>query len=164
MGTVSAALALAVFFAVLLHAGWHLGAPVGVGTPLHEAYREATTATFAAIVACQVGTAMAARTERTSLRRIGITSNPMLLWALGGALAFAAALCYLPPIQFVFGTAALPGWVLLLLVPCPVIVWGTDEITRWIRRHRLGLSDSAGARNAADGTRGVAAPREGRAQ
>ena len=162
MGTVSAALALAVFFAVLLHAGWHPGAPVGVGTPLHAAYLEATTATFAAIVACQVGTAMAARTERTSLRRIGITSNPMLLWGLGGAIAFAAALCYLPPIQVVFGTAALPGWVLLLLIPCPVIVWGTDEITRGIRRLRL--SGTAGARTSARGASSVnvtAAPHEG---
>jgi magnesium-transporting ATPase (P-type) len=136
MGTISAALALAVFFAVLLHAGWQPGADVAVGAPLHGAYVQATTATFAAIVACQVGTAMAARTERTSLARIGIGSNRPLLWAVLAELAFAAFLIYLPPLQLIFGTAALPAWVLPLLLPCPVIVWGADEITRWERRRR----------------------------
>jgi len=47
------------FFVTLLQAGWQPGDPTGPGSPLHGAYLEATTATFAAIVACQVGTAMA---------------------------------------------------------------------------------------------------------
>ena len=38
------------------------------GSPLHDAYLQATTMTFLGIVACQVGTAFAARTERASLR------------------------------------------------------------------------------------------------
>jgi len=41
---------------------------------------------------------------------------------------------YLPPLQVVFGTAALPPWVLGALVPMPVLVWGIDEAFRALRR------------------------------
>ena len=46
------------------------------GAPLHDAYLQATTMTFAGIVACQVGTAFAARTERASLRSVGVFIEP----------------------------------------------------------------------------------------
>lgn len=36
--------------------------------------------------------------------------------------------------RHVFGTAALPGWVLLLLLPFPVLVWGADEVFRALGR------------------------------
>ncbi len=136
MGSISAVLALAVYFVVLRSGGWYPGAAVGEGTALHGVYLQATTATFATIVACQVGTAFAARTERTSLRALGFFSNRPLLGAIAVELAFAAALCYLPPLQAVFGTAPLPLWVLALLIPCPIIVWGADELARWIVRGR----------------------------
>jgi magnesium-transporting ATPase (P-type) len=134
MGAVSAVLALGLFLAVLYHAGWHPGAAVGNGSPLHLAYRQATTTTFATIVACQLGTAFAARTERASLHSIGVFSNPLLLGGLAFEVAFTAALCYLPPLQAVFGTAGPPPWVLLALLPCPVLVWGADEALRWWQR------------------------------
>lgn len=35
--------------------------------------------TFLGIVACQVGTALAARTDRASLRSIGLATNQLLL-------------------------------------------------------------------------------------
>jgi magnesium-transporting ATPase (P-type) len=134
MGVVSAGLGLALFLTVLSAAGWTLGAETAPGAPLHHAYLQATTASFAAIVACQVGTAFAARTDRTSLWRIGVAGNRLLLAGIAFEIAFTAAVIYLPPLQHVVGTAALPGWVLLLLLPMPVIVWGCDEIYRWVRR------------------------------
>jgi len=136
MGVLSAALALGAFFAVLMAGGWTPGAPVGPGDPLHGVYLQATTATFLTIVACQVGTAFAARTERTSLRRLGVLSNRPLLAAIGVELLFAAALCFVPVLQTVFGTAAPPWWLVLVLLPCPVIVWGADEAARWWGRRR----------------------------
>lgn len=60
--------------------------------------------TFLGIVACQVGTTIAARTERVSLRSIGFFSNPLLLWAILSELVFAGALVYVPLLQGVFGT------------------------------------------------------------
>jgi calcium-translocating P-type ATPase len=136
MGVVSAVLGTGLFLLVLLAAGWTPGAPTGAGAPLHEAYLQATTATFLAIVACQIGTAMAARTEHTSLRRVGLTTNPLLLWGIAFEVVFAAALTVLPPLQWVFGTAVPPWWALLVLLPMPVLVWGVDELYRALRNHR----------------------------
>jgi magnesium-transporting ATPase (P-type) len=134
MGLLSAALTMGLFLLVLVRAGWTPGAPTGVGSPLHHAYLQATTASFAAIVACQIGTAFAARTTHASLRRIGLTSNPLLLGGIAFEVAFAAAVIYLPVLQTVFGTAALPAWTLALLAPMPILVWGIDETYRTVRR------------------------------
>jgi calcium-translocating P-type ATPase len=134
MGPVSAALCLLAFFAVLNRAGWSRGADVAAGSPLHGAYLQATTASFAAIVACQVGTAFACRTDRVSLISIGLLGNRLLLAGIGFELAFTAALVYLPPLQEIFGTAALDGWTVALLAPFPVLVWAVDEVFRWAGR------------------------------
>jgi magnesium-transporting ATPase (P-type) len=134
MGTLSAALTMALYLAVLVRAGWHPGAAVGPGTPLHDAYRQATTITFAGIVACQIGTAFAARTERASLRSIGLLSNKLLIAAIGGEIAFAAALIYVPALQPVFGTAPPPAWAVALLPVCSAVVWTADELYRLLRR------------------------------
>jgi magnesium-transporting ATPase (P-type) len=136
LGLVEAALVLAGFFFVLLRAGWSAGDPTGSGTDLHDAYLTATTMTFAGITACQVGTAFATRTARSSLRSIGFFSNGLLLWGIAFELAFAAALIYLPPLQSLFATAPLGAPELALLACFPVIVWGSDELRRWIVRRR----------------------------
>lgn len=140
LGTVSAVLVLLGFFLVLIHAGWHLGAPTGPGTSLHDAYLEATTMTFAGIVACQVGTAWAARTERASLWHVGLLSNPLLLWGIAFEVAFTAVLIYLPPLQAVFSTRPLGLAEIALLATFPVIVWGVDELWRMVIRGRVPMT------------------------
>ena len=136
LGGVSSVLVLGGFFVSLLGAGWHPGDPTGPGTALHHAYLQATTMTFAGIVACQIGTAFAARTEHASLRAIGMWSNPLLLWGIAFELAFTGAVIYAPWLQEVFGTTSLGATQLALLLPFPVIVWGVDELVRAIRRGR----------------------------
>jgi magnesium-transporting ATPase (P-type) len=138
LGTISAALVVAAFLYTLTRAGWHYGDPTGAGTALHHAYRQATTVTFAGIVACQVGTAFAARTDRASLSAIGLLSNPLLLWGIAFELVFTAAVIYLPVLQDVFGTAALTAGQLLVIAPFPFLVWGADELVRAWRRSRTG--------------------------
>ncbi|MDO9356985.1 MAG: cation-transporting P-type ATPase [Solirubrobacteraceae bacterium] len=141
LGLLEAALVAGGFFFVLLRAGWHPGDPVGTGSPLHHAYLMATTMSFAGITACQVGTALAARTSHASLREIGFFSNPLLLWGIGFELAFAAALIYLPPLQGLFHTAALGPTELGILATFPVLVWGSDELRRaWNRRRPVSVS------------------------
>jgi len=135
LGLLEAALVAGGFFFVLLRAGWSPGDATGAGAPLHHAYLMATTMSFAGITACQVGTAFASRTDRASLHEIGVFSNPLLLGGLAFMLAFAAALIYLPPLQDIFGTAALGLPELALLACFPVIVWGSDELRRAWRRH-----------------------------
>ena len=138
LGLIEAALVLSGFFFVLLRAGWSPRDPVGSGSPLHHAYLVATTMTFAGIVACQIGTALAARTDRASLRSVGFFSNPLLLWGLASEIVFIAALIYLPPLHSVFGTAPLSGAELAFLAPFPLIVWGSDELRRLFGRRRSG--------------------------
>jgi hypothetical protein len=58
----------------------------------------------------------------------------LLLWGILGELLFTAGVVYWPPAQEVFGTAALPGWVLLLLFGFPVLVWAADEAVRAVYR------------------------------
>ncbi|HET9186093.1 MAG TPA: cation-transporting P-type ATPase [Solirubrobacterales bacterium] len=137
LGLISAALGMSAFFYVLLRAGWSPNDPTGEGTPLHHAYRQATTMTFLSMVACQVGTAFAARTERASLRSIGVFSNRLLLWGIGFELTLTGLLIYVPVFQDLLGTAALPWDYLLAVLPFPFIVWGADELRRWLARRRL---------------------------
>jgi magnesium-transporting ATPase (P-type) len=121
-GVIEAVLGMAGFFFVLLRAGWRPDDLVGAGTALHAAYLEATTMTFAGVVACQIGTAVAARTDRVSLRSIGFFTNRLLLWGIASEIVFAATLIYAPPLQRVFDTAPLTAIDVLLLLPFPVIV------------------------------------------
>jgi magnesium-transporting ATPase (P-type) len=134
LGGVSALLVMGGYLYTLWRAGWHLGDPTGPGTPLHHAYLQATTITFAGIVACQVGTAFAARTDRASLFTIGVLTNRFLLWGIAFEVVFTAAVIYAPPLQGVFGTAALSAAQLAIIAPFPVVVWGVDELARWLRR------------------------------
>ncbi len=136
LGVMVAGLSLAGFFYVLDRAGWHTGDPVSAGTPLHHAYLQATTMTFLGMITGQIGTAFAVRTRRASLRSIGVLSNRYLLGAIIAELLLAAIFIYMPPMQSLLGTAALPVHDLLFLLPYPFIVWGADELRRWlIRRH-----------------------------
>lgn len=136
LGLLSAGLVIGGYFFVLTRGGWHIGAVIGAGSPLHHVYLQATTMTFLGIVACQIGTAFAARTERASLRQIGLTTNPLLLWGIAFEVTFAAAITTIPGLRSIFGTTPPPLDVLPLLISFPFIVWGADEIRRsLIRRH-----------------------------
>ncbi len=136
LGLICALLAMAGFFFVLLRAGWHPGDPVGRGHLLHHAYVTATTMTFFGMIAGQIGTAFAARTDRASLRSVGVFSNRLLLWGIAFELVLAAVLIYVPLFQSLLATAALSPIDLLFALPFPFIVWGADELRRYlIRRH-----------------------------
>jgi magnesium-transporting ATPase (P-type) len=136
LGVLVCSLQMAGFFYVLTRAGWHPGAPTGAGTHLHHAYRQATTMAFLGMIAGQVGTAFAVRTQRASLRSVGVLSNRYLMAGIAGELLLAMVFAYTPMFQQLLGTTALPPTDLLLLLPYPFIVWGADELRRYLtRRH-----------------------------
>ncbi len=155
LGPLSALLVMTAFFSVLLRAGWRPGDPTGAGTVLHEAYVRATTATFAGIVACQVGVAFAARTERVALARIGLGSNRLLLGGIAFELVFTAALVELTPLQGLFGTTGLDWATLALLSTFPFLVWSADELFRWAGRRRAPGGLARPARTAAAAVPGL---------
>jgi calcium-translocating P-type ATPase len=138
LGVIVAMLSLGCFFIVLTQSGWHSGEPTGAGSPFHHAYLQATTMTFLAMIAGQIGTAFAVRTQRASLGQMGLFSNPYLLLAILTELLLAAIIVYAPPLQHLLSTAGPPPKYLLLLLPCPLIVWGADELRRRVltARHR----------------------------
>ncbi|MGN6371921.1 MAG: cation-translocating P-type ATPase [Solirubrobacteraceae bacterium] len=136
LGVIVSLLSLGCFFVVLTQAGWHAGDPTGAGSPFHHAYLQATTMTFLAMIAGQIGTAFAVRTQRASLGQMGFFSNPYLLLAIVVELMLAAIIVYAPPLQNLLATASPPPRYLLLLLPCPLIVWGADELRRLLaQRH-----------------------------
>ncbi|GAA2740044.1 cation-transporting P-type ATPase [Terrabacter aerolatus] len=155
LGGVSALLVMLVFLTTLVQGGWHLGDDVASG-PLHHVWQQATTMSFLGIVACQVGTAMAARTQHASLRRVGVLSNRLLLWGIAYEVVFAAALVTVGPLQDVFGTTAPAPWQVAFVLPFPVVVWGVDELWRWGSRRR--------ATTAAPSAPGDASTSQGRAR
>ena len=90
--------------------------------------------TFLGMLAGQIGTAFAARTDRVSLRSIGVFSNRLLLWDIAFELVLAALLVYVPPFQELLHMAPPSADQLLLLLPFPFIVWGADELRRYFLR------------------------------
>ena len=138
MGGTTAVLVLLLFLVTLVQGGWGWGDSVSSG-PLHHVWVQATTMSFLAIVACQIGTAVASLTERASLAQTGLLTNPLLLWGVAFEVVFAGCVVLVPWLQPVFGTTAPQWWQVVLLVPMPFLVWGVDELWRWSgrRTHRV---------------------------
>jgi calcium-translocating P-type ATPase len=143
LGLIEAALVMGGFFFVLLRAGWSPGSDIGAGQPLHDGYLTATTMTFVGIVTCQIGTALAARTERASLRSVGFFTNRLLLVGIAIEIAFVAVLVYVPQFHGVFGTAPLDSVELAIVASFPPIVWGADELRRAAGRARARRRDAS---------------------
>jgi Ca2+-transporting ATPase len=97
-------------------------------------YVAATTATLAAIVLAQIGNGFAVRTARDSTFRIGLFSNRYVNIGVISEIVIILALVYLPPLQRVFNTTALPASFWLLLVPIPFLFFGIEELRKWIVR------------------------------
>ena len=151
LGLLSAALVMAGYLSVLLRAGWHIGAATGDGSPLHHAYLQATTVSFLGIVACQMGTAFAARSNVASLRSIGLLSNRPLLVGLCFAVLTATLLVVTPGVRDVFGNAVPSPGQAAVVLPFPFITWGADEARKLVVRHRRrrASAPTAGARHLA---------------
>jgi len=134
LGLIVAALAAVGYFYVLLKAGWRPGASVDAGTPLYHPYRQATTMTFLGMITGQIGTAFAVRTQRASLWSVGVFSNRYLLAGIAAEIALAVLFVYLPLFQSILGTEPVRAADLLVLLPFPFIVWGADELRRYLLR------------------------------
>ncbi|MFE1441101.1 cation-translocating P-type ATPase [Streptomyces sp. NPDC058739] len=132
LGGIQALCVTAVFF-------WHVGSsgiPFDDFTEDTRVYQEAITMVQAGIVLSQFFNALAVRTERQSILKVGLLSNPALLAAGFFGIALMAAISYLPALQAVFNTAPLDAadWVVLAgLGTLPLL---GDEARKWWLRRR----------------------------
>ncbi|MGY3556465.1 cation-translocating P-type ATPase [Williamsia sp. R60] len=138
LGGVSAVLVLGLFLGTLLDGGWSWGASVSHGAA-HDTWQLATTMSFLGIVSCQIGTALASRTQRASLRQVGIGTNRLLLGGIAFEIAFVALIVTVPFLQNIFGTVNPPLHLAMWLLPMPFIVLGADEIFKARGRRRAAV-------------------------
>jgi Ca2+-transporting ATPase len=74
------------------------------------------TMVFTTLALLQLGNAMAVRSERRSVIRLGLTTNLPLTLAIAATFAVQLALIYVPGLQPVFATEALSGPELLVVL------------------------------------------------
>jgi calcium-translocating P-type ATPase len=132
LGTVQAVGVCAVFF-------WRIhsaGIPFADFTADNPSYREAITMVQAGIVVSQFFNAQAVRTDRESVFRVGLLSNPRLIAAGCLGVAMMAAISYLPTLQGVFSTAALSPLDWVVLVGLGAMLLTAEETRKWLLRRR----------------------------
>ncbi|MEB3291243.1 MAG: cation-transporting P-type ATPase [Leptolyngbya sp.] len=146
LGLIEAVLGMVAFLGVWYSHGYSLADLQAVTPALlaHEApapvmaiYLQAATMTLATIVASQDGNVLSCRSERTSIWRLGWFSNPLIWLGIATEWILMIAIIKLPPLQAIFSTAPLTfsQWALLLL--CPPIVLGLEELRKGFIRRRL---------------------------
>jgi Ca2+-transporting ATPase len=92
------------------------------------------TIVFSTINLSQMGNALALRSERESLFRIGLLSNKSMLNAVLLTLVLQLAVIYVPFLQSVFKTKPLSRQELLIsLILSTIVFWGV-ELEKWFKR------------------------------
>jgi magnesium-transporting ATPase (P-type) len=100
-------------------------------------YRQSTTVALAAIVACQVGNIFACRSERASVLRLSWFDNRLIWVGIAAEVVLLCGLIYLPPLQAVFMTAAIENWQWWLLLFCPPLLLGAEELRKRFVRQKM---------------------------
>ncbi len=129
LGLIEAGIAMGSFFLLLLSEGWTWGMPLDWSDPL---YKQATAATFAAIVIAQVANVFACRSDRLSLFQLGWFSNRMLLWGIATELGVLAFIIYTPWGNAIFGTSPLPAWIFGPLALGALVLLCAEESRKFI--------------------------------
>ena len=93
-----------------------------------------TTMVFTTLTLSQMGNALAIRSERDSLFRIGLLSNKLMLGAVLLTLGLQMGITYWKPAQVLFGTQALPPAELLISLVVSTLVFWAIELEKWFRR------------------------------
>ena len=96
------------------------------------------TMVFTTLTLSQMGNALAIRSQRDSLFKIGLLSNKPMLAAVLFTLVLQLIVTYWPPAQSVLGTQALPPLELALSLVISTIVFWSIELSKWIGRRRSG--------------------------
>lgn len=131
LGPIQTAACMLAYFWAYWSRGWQPGTPLpGSGHP----YMLATTMTFAAVVATQIGNGFAQRTTRESIFSVGILSNRLLLVGIASEVALLALLVYWAPLAGVFGFVPIEArdWLVLAVLSPTLLI--ADEIRKFLVR------------------------------
>lgn len=131
LGLIEAVLVMGGYFWVLYSNGWRYGMQLADSDPL---YIQATTMTWAGIVATQVGTAFACRTNRASVFHVGFFRNRWLLGGIVFEVILMLMIVYMPLLQNVFQTGGLELKQWALLATFPVVMFFSDELRKLLMR------------------------------
>jgi len=132
LGLIESVLVLSGYFWVLFNEGWRWGMQVSFTRPL---VLKASTMTFLGIVATQVGTLFATRTNRVSVFKIGFFSNPWVIWGIIFETLVTLTLLYVPPLQRFFGMAPLGLKEWAFVAAFPLILFFAEELRKlFVRR------------------------------
>ena len=93
---------------------------------------------FTTLTLSQMGNALAIRSDRDSLFKIGIASNKPMLGAVLLTLLLQLLITYWGPAQSLFGTQSLPLPELLISLLASTLVFWAVEIEKWIKRRKQG--------------------------
>ncbi len=133
LGLIQAVGATASFYFALYEGGWRWGDALSSSD---HVYHQAITMTQAAIVFSQVFNGFAVRTDRRSVFSIGIFSNRRLVAAQALGVGIMLAISYAPPLQSVFGTAALPAYYWAVPAAFGVVALLAEELRKLYVRRR----------------------------
>jgi len=132
LGVLEAAAALAVFFFVLIAAGWHYGETLARSAPL---YLQATTACLATIVMMQVVNVFLCRHPLKSSLSFRLFSNPLILFGIAAEFGLILFIVYAPAGNWLFGTAPIGPQIWLAAVSFATLMWALEEARKaWLRR------------------------------
>jgi len=107
------------------------------------------TMVFTTLALLQLGNALAIRSERDSLFRLGLRSNLPLTIAVAATLLVQLALVYVPALQPIFSTQALSAQQLALVLAASTLGFAAVEMEKWIGRRRTSSGGSGRVRSAA---------------
>ncbi|ACB51635.1 cation-transporting ATPase, E1-E2 type [Crocosphaera subtropica ATCC 51142] len=139
LGLMEAIIGMTGFFVVWWSHGYELRELQAISPTLlsHSAdaatialYAQATTVTLAAIVACQDGNVFACRSERVSIFKLGFFTNRLIWVGIAIEWLLIFSIIYISPLQKIFSTAPLLPWQWLMLLICPIILLGVEELRK----------------------------------
>jgi potassium/sodium efflux P-type ATPase len=144
LGAIEAVLSMLGFFLVWSGHGYSL-ADLQQVTPAilaHTAepavtaiYRQSTTMTLAIIVACQVGNLFACRSDLRSAFQQSRSNNSLLWFGICFECIALFAFIDFPPFRYIFATASLAPAHWLLVLVCPPLLLGAEELRKmWLRK------------------------------
>lgn len=134
LGIIEATLVMSGFFWVLMSSGWIWGQQLAFTDPV---YMKATSMVFAGIVMAQMGNLLGCQTNRTSVLEVGIFKNKWIPRGILFSVIVLITIIYLPPLQGLFGTAALGLTEWLYLLTFVPIMFLADELRKYLVRKNL---------------------------